>query len=537
MVSVGATITRAGSNDLLTTAITGLPQGVTAATQGPGGGNTGTINLTVTTQAAAGSYPLSVNISGGTNQVTLPLTLLVGVVAVGVAPTSTGTFNEAMSTSFQPGYDQVFQLHPTATQPLDQLQSQHIRLQTLGRGIPQLTPDSWDFTVLDNTVQPVLGVADSSPEFQIADAPGFMYVPGTQTFEDTTYAQFATYAQNLVRYYNKGGFAAADGQHVSPSTTPITLWGIYNEPNLNGVTPAQYVQMYNALVPAMQTVDPSLKFVALELNGYAQEEQTYVSTFVSGVAAQVDVLATHLYSTCNQRDSDATVLATVPSFSSWVEYLYSQLKSNPRLATVPVWILENNVNADSAKSDGTSSCNPGQLFVTDLRGSSAFFAAWRPYVFSELGKAGAQALYQWAFAADAQEGEINQSTGRLQLSYWVDYWLARYFPSQAGGQMLQVTSTDSSDVETLAVKNPDGSVLVMVVDHAVVNATDNNGAGTPLTTLIDVSRLGTFSSATELTIDANTDVSNGPSEVQVAVAEQMQVSLGGYGVCFLKLKP
>ena len=77
------------------------------------------------------------------------------------------------------------------------------------------------------------------------------------------------------------------------------------------------------------------------------------------------------------------------------------------LAAVPVWVTENNVNADFDKGGGISACN-GTPFVTDLRGSSAFFAAWRPYVFSQLGKAGIEALYHWDF--DADKGIISYLT-------------------------------------------------------------------------------------------------------------------------------
>jgi hypothetical protein len=54
-----------------------------------------------------------------------------------------------------------------------------------------------------------------------------MYVNGDNTadFLDPTFQQFAGYAQNLVRYYNTGGFTSSDGvSHVSPSypNTKIT---------------------------------------------------------------------------------------------------------------------------------------------------------------------------------------------------------------------------------------------------------------------------------------------------------------------------
>src|SRR5207302_10339730 len=102
--------------------------------------------------------------------------------------------------------------------------------------------------------------------------------------------------------------------------------------------------------------------------------------FLSGVTAHVDVMATHFYSTCNQKDGDSTLFATVPGFATEVQDIYTQLSTNPTLASVPVWVTENNVNADYDAGNGMSACNHGQSFVTDMRGSSAFFAAWRPYV-------------------------------------------------------------------------------------------------------------------------------------------------------------
>ena len=260
-------------------------------------------------------------------------------------------------------------------------------------------------------------------------------------FLDPTYQSFAAYAQDLVRYYNiPGGFTAPDGSHASPSGIPITWWGIYNEPNFNNLNSTQYTQLYNAVVPAMQAVDPSLKYAAVELGDYFGLANQFLPAFVSGVTAHVDVLATHFYSTCNQKDSDTTIFATVPGFATEVGDIYAQLRTNPALTAVPVWVTENNVNADYDKGGGISACN-GTTFVTDQRGSSAFFAAWRPYVFSQLGKAGVQALYHWDFGADQQYGEVDYNNDALQLSYWVDYWLGQMFPTPPGATLLQYTST------------------------------------------------------------------------------------------------
>ena len=70
-----------------------------------------------------------------------------------------------------------------------------------------------------------------------------------------------------------------------------------------------------------------------------------------------------------------------------------------------------------------SACNAGQTFVTDQRGSSPFFAAWRPYVFSQLGKAGVQALYHWDFDADKQFGEVDYNTGHAATQLLGGLWL------------------------------------------------------------------------------------------------------------------
>ncbi|MGC2637880.1 MAG: hypothetical protein WA294_11930 [Acidobacteriaceae bacterium] len=533
--AIAISVTRSGSRGSLTASAGSLPDGVTAQVQSPGSGNSGSITLTNAT-AAPGNYTIAVSLTDGTYTATQNLTLTAGVLAT-VSANRAGTFQEAMSTSFQVAeWNQgFFQNFPSAQPELNTLNPQHTRMQVMSQAIPQTAANTWDFTMLEQTAEPIQESSDHSPEFQVAYAPGFMYVNGTDTFTDPTFQQFAGYAANLVRYYNTGGFTAGGTPYESPNSDPITYWGIYNEPNGNGISASEYVQMYNTLAPAMLAVDPAIKIVALELSDYGNQEQMYVPPFVQGVTAQVDVLATHFYSTCNQSDTDATVMGTVPGFASGVQYIYSQLQTNPKLTSVPVWILENNVNADYEGANGYSTCNPSQKFVVDGRGSSAFFAAWRPYVFSQVGKAGAQALYHWSYNGDQQYGEFNDTSGQLQLSYWVDYWMGKTF-GQGQWNLLQATSNDNANVEILAVQRAGGPTLVMVVDHAVASAADNNGTGAPRAVLVDLSALGTFTSAQQLTLDAGTSPTAGPTEQSVTPAAQMQVTLNGYGTTILTLQ-
>jgi hypothetical protein len=285
----------------------------------------------------------------------------------------------------------------------------------------------------------------------------------------------------------------------------------------------------------MQSVDPSIKFVAMEL---CCGSESWVTTFAAGVTAQVDAVASHYYGSCNQQDTDEMVMDAVSGFVSSVQTIRTNLSTNATLANIPIWVTENNVNADYDAGNGMSACNPGQVFVTDLRGTSPFFAAWRPYVFSQLGKNGVVALYHWDFDADQQFGEVLYDNDQIELSYWVDYSLGQSFPATAGSQLLQFTSSDDADLETLPVINSNGSVVIMVSNHAINNpATDNNGPGVNKTVLVDYSALGTFSSGNLVTIDSTTSVASGPTPTTLTPQGQTTLTLNGYSVGILTLTP
>jgi hypothetical protein len=548
--SITANVT--GNSGAVTFTVSGVPTGTITNVAQQSGSPTGAIKLVSSANTPAGNYSLKVTAADGAgssaSQNLMLVVAVAGIVGTTVDQTQgvNGKLQQFMSTSFQPAeWDYQFFSQSGATTPLNNLQPHHIRLQGVSQGVPQGTEGAsstaWDFSILDAVTQPVLGVGDHSPEFQIAKAPPFMYVnnDSSNSFLDLTFQQFAAYAKNLVQYYDTGGFTPPGGSLlVSPAypNEKITWWGIYNEPSINNNLDAtQYTTMYNALVPAMQSADSNLKFVGMELCCGSED---WVQTFAAGVTAHVDAVASHYYSSCDQRDTDAQVFSTVPGFASSVRTIYGYLASNPNLVNVPVWVTENNVNADFANSSGNSSCNPNQKFVLDLRGTSAFFAAWRPYVFSQLGKAGNQALYHWDYDSDAQFGEVDYNTGSKHLSYWVDYWLAQMYPqAPAPPDILTLTITETATVETLATKNSDGSVLLMVANRAVLSPSDNNGTGDARSVILDISALGDFTSASQLNIGATSDVTNGPQPGSITLAPKLTVALPGYGVSFLLLKP
>jgi uncharacterized protein (TIGR03437 family) len=458
-----------------------------------------------------------------------------------------GRLHLAMSTSCQliSWSYQFFQQEPQALTTLNALQPRHTRVQLVPGSDPLSSPGVWDFSQLDALLPPIQSSGDHSPEFQIAGAPAYMDDSDGYLLP-ANYDAFASMSANLVQYYNTGGFNVAGTHFQSPSPYPITWWGIFYEPNGNGLTAQDYVNLYNTMVPAMAQADPTIKFAAIELSDWAPDAESFLPTFVSNVTAPVDAIATHFYSTCNQQTNDETIFPTVINFAGEVSYIYSELATQPALATVPVWVTENNVNADYALNNGLSACN-GTAFVLDPRGTSPFFAAWRSLVFELLGQAGAQALYHWDFTSNAQFGETD-SSGTPYLSYWVDYYLSHWLPSTPGQDILQVSSSgcclwiaDSGnglmlglDTHTMALRNPDGSVVILMSNHAVQNFTDNNGTGASRTFALDLSALGSFTSATLVTLDAAT-APGGPELQSLTPLAQMQVTLPGYGAALLRL--
>ena len=557
----GIAIEIANAPGAVSVSVTGLPTGISAQYDAP------TQDLTISggPGVPAGTYKATVTATSGSQTASQPLTVINDVVAI-VDPTVdttvgiNGKLSQFMSTSFQifQWTGDIFSSGDTATareKELANIGARHNRAQVIAGGMPMVsntgTAADWDFTTLDFTLQHVLSAGDHSPEFQIGTAPAWMCDPNGHLIVAAHSKDFAAYSANLVRYYNKGGFDWGGAHFQSPSTYPITWWGIFNEYNLNGLSASEYLELYNATVPAMLAIDPTIKISALELSdfglgsGDAGDPMLALPTFLgtssaNGANTQVDVLSTHFYGSCNQNDNDAQIFDQVPAFAENIRYFYKELSDNrPDLAATQVWVTENNVNADFNDGTGHSTCNPGQAFVTDQRGTSAYFAAWRPYVFSQLGKAGNRALYHWSYSSDKQYGEVDGSSNKY-LSYWGDQTLAKMYPSRPsspGQDILTVTSTEDSTIETLATQSADGTVVIMVVNRAVHSVGDNNGAGDPRTVVVYPPNWTTFKSATLLTIDAATNVSAGPKSKSLQPDFWYHITLNGYGVAFLTLKP
>lgn len=563
--TVTLSVTISGQTGSPTIVVSGLPSGMNYTYTTSAGGPSGNLVFTGSTNAAAGTYTAQVAATVNSISATQNVTVISAPVAVVSNQQDTtlginGVMQQFMSTSFQIGSWTTDYFNSgtgiTAKEAtLTALGAQHQRVQVVASALPMLsntgTAADWSFTQTDMILQPVLAVGDHSPELQIANAPAWMCKSDGTTLDVANHAQdFAAMMAKIVKYYNKGGFTVGSTHFQSASSYPITWWGVFNEFNINGLTAKEYIQLYNTVVPAMLAVDPTIKLSAIELSDWGLntgdngDPAVMLAPFLQsaasgGVNTQVDVLSTHFYGTCNQSDSDTTLMNNVAVFAQNIEYFRQQLAKRSDLQSAQVWVTENNVNADFSNSNGMSTCNPSQKFVLDTRGTSAFFAAWRPYLFSQLGKAGNQALYQWNYYGDHQYAEVDEN-GTPYLSYWVDKTLAAAYPSTTsnpGPKILKLSATESNDVETLATEDSTGAVTVMIANHAIHAAADNNGSGDARTVIVDASGLGTFSSASLTTLDGSTSSTTGPTASSVTPSSRMTVTLTGYGTALLKLNP
>ncbi len=462
-----------------------------------------------------------------------------------------GQFEEVMATAFTSAVWQYgfFDAHPEEQNPdasalialASALPPPRVLVQMYDAPLRGESPETayWDFSELDAIVQPLLTMG-AAPLIQIYNTP-----PWIDPSTSTGAVDFADYCASIVSYYNGKGVPMDGGVAQSRSGKPVTWWAVLGDPNtgnaisIDGGTPysgTTYAAVYNMAVSRMSQVDSTIKFVAPEYNDCINDPtganpagpcapNTFVHDFLGattnggddGGAAPIGALSVHMFSTNYAIRKDAGVTlepdsvafqTVIPKFTGDVAAFREQLREEGRPKT-QVWVTQNQVNSDFPLVDGGSGnyyYNSGRStyrpFEADARGTDVFFAAWRPYLFSQLGKAGVSALFQWQYTAgrcpnadagcsvldasdtDIQNAEVNYVSDTKHLSYWVDYTLARKFVP--GQDILKVTApaaaASNSNIELLATRRIAGdeeTVVVMVVNASVQNEADIDGPGAP----------------------------------------------------------
>ena len=151
---------------------------------------------------------------------------------------------------------------------------------------PQDGKTSWNFASIDpftidfleatrghpvmlnfSTIPPWMFTADHVvPYPEDPDQPIWHYQVGTE-LRDPSLKEVSDYFARLVSWYTKGGFTDEFGKwHESGHHYPLDYWEVLNEPDFeHDTTPAQYTARYDAIVSAIRSVNPGIKFVGLSL--------------------------------------------------------------------------------------------------------------------------------------------------------------------------------------------------------------------------------------------------------------------------------
>jgi len=233
-----------------------------------------------------------------------------------------------------------------------------------------LVKGSWDFSSLDSVVSDITA-AGARPVLDIFQAPVWMWDCTTGRMADPSFTEFAGYMARLVAYYNKGSFVAEDGLTITNPAgvrNRVDYWELWNEPDLwsiaclprgnENITASQYLTMWNAAVPRMLAVDPSIKFIGPVASPQGNASGNYFTTLLGGASRKPDVLSFHGYGGWQTTQTDQEIFGGI---SALVGYLGQVRGWEPN---IPIWMTELNVNA--AWSDDPTH-----------RPYNAFSAAWR----------------------------------------------------------------------------------------------------------------------------------------------------------------
>src|SRR5665213_601907 len=125
------------------------------------------------------------------------------------------------------------------------------------------------------------------------------YTQGTE-LRDPSMKELGSYFARVVSWYTKGGFNDELGHwHASGHHFTFDYWEVLNEiDNEHKMTPEQYTARYDAIVSAIRTVQPQMKFVGLALGGLNGK---YFEYFLNPAnhkpGTPLDMISYHFYAT------------------------------------------------------------------------------------------------------------------------------------------------------------------------------------------------------------------------------------------------
>ena len=269
-------------------------------------------------------------------------------------------------------------------------------------------------------------------------------------------------AQNLVKYFNTPGT-----NHYSP----VHYWLIGNEPDNHGMSLTdnnQYCSLYNAAVPLMKQVDPTILVGGPTIEQWSQSE---LQNFLNCTPSQnVDIVDWHAYAMGGNVLSDSDALNDqAPSYEANFDTLRNMITQKygaARSAQIQMSVGE--YNWSWQLNDGYQGGWMGG--GADTRFFEPIAGIWAASVAGHTAKAGARS-HQYSdqngalgITFDDSEGNVLQHYGRTINDPMPEYWaLAMYTGANLfrgfGTSMVSATS-NIPGVEAYASNNNKNIVLI-----------------------------------------------------------------------------
>ena len=184
---------------------------------------------------------------------------------------------------------------------------------------PQDGRTSWDFSRIDPITADFFAAMEGRPaivDFSVipqwmfqTDTPvpypadpaevSWDYQQGTE-LRDPTLRELGDYYARLVGWYARGGFTDEYGRpHRSGHRYTIDHWEVFNEPEAeHRMTPEQYVARYDAVVGAIRSVAPEIRFIGPSL-AFPLQHERFMKHFLKRShhrpGTPIDMISYHAY--------------------------------------------------------------------------------------------------------------------------------------------------------------------------------------------------------------------------------------------------
>ena len=180
---------------------------------------------------------------------------------------------------------------------------------------------SWDFSLIDPWVTDFFKATDGHPVMlNFGTIPQWMFrtptpvtypedpneidwnYGGGSELREATLGEVRDYYKRLASWYTKGGFEDEFGRrHESGHQFKVHYWEVLNEVDLeHNLSPQQYTRIYDAIVPALQELDPQMKFSGLALaipSAHPEHFQYFLDPKNHKPGVPLDMISYHFYAT------------------------------------------------------------------------------------------------------------------------------------------------------------------------------------------------------------------------------------------------